>query len=344
MASQSIVTLPDFLGPDKPWLAPLAGFSDLPFRLLCREYGAAAACTEMVSAKGMVYDSPGTEHLLATCEADTPLVVQLFGFDPVFVGRAMEILLKRGFGWFDLNAGCAVKKVVKTGAGAALLKDAQSRKRLLELVKTMTGLAGPGRVGVKTRLGWFSSDNVAVDACGELEQAGVGWLTLHPRFAVQGFSGTADWDALRDFASAMNVPVLASGDLFSARDGVDCLRAAGVQGVMFARGALADPAVFRKYVRLLKGDTPQPDPPPTALMHMIRRHVALAREYGDDVASLRKMRTFIPRYVRSHPGVRKLRNRICKCTSWENLDTLLIRFLEELEEQPSSPDTQQTTP
>ena len=116
-------TLP--IGPQYPWLAPLAGYSDLPFRLLCREYGAAVCVTEMVSAKGLVYESPGTNELLMTLPEDQPLVVQLFGAEAFFLGRAVELLRQAGYGWFDLNMGCSVSKVLRQGAGAAMLGDVE---------------------------------------------------------------------------------------------------------------------------------------------------------------------------------------------------------------------------
>ena len=137
-------------GPDKPWLAPLAGYSDLPFRLLCREYGAAVCVTEMVSAKGLVYQSPGTNDLLASLPEDQPLVVQLFGAEADFLRRAVALLREAGYGWFDLNMGCSVPKVLRQGAGAAMLGDVENS---LVVAKAMLEEAGTGRVGFKLRLG-----------------------------------------------------------------------------------------------------------------------------------------------------------------------------------------------
>ena len=141
-------TLP--IGPQYPWLAPLAGYSDLPFRLLCREYGAAVCVTEMVSAKGLVYESPGTNELLMTLPEDQPLVVQLFGAEAYFLGRAVELLRQAGYGWFDLNMGCSVSKVLRQGAGAAMLGDTEN---ILVVARAMIEAAGRGRVGFKLRLG-----------------------------------------------------------------------------------------------------------------------------------------------------------------------------------------------
>lgn len=319
---------------DTPWLAPLAGYSDLPFRLLCREQGAACACTEMVSAKGLIYKSPGTEPLLDTCPEDTPLVVQLFGNESRFMSPATEQLVARGHGWFDINAGCAVPKVVKTGAGASLLRDPESREILCGLVREMTRIAGPGRVGVKYRLGWAGTDDVAVELGLRLQDAGAGWLTLHPRRARQGFGGRADWSALARLKQGVEIPVLASGDLLRARDGISCLEQSAADGVMFARGALHDPRIFSRFLALLgRTDTAREgagnESDGATVAALVRRHAELAREHGRGQTALLKMRTFVPRYLRGVPGAAALRKRLTLCHDWNELEVLL-RELETL--------------
>lgn len=306
--------------PDAPWLAPLAGFSDLPFRLLCRELGAAVAVTEMVSAKGLFFDSRNTKRLLASHPADAPLVVQLFGADPDSLRRAVATLAGEGFAFFDLNCGCSVRKVVKTGAGAALLATPE---RLVACVRAMADEAGPGRVGVKLRLGPKPPDFTAKSLIPQLIDAQAAWLTLHPRHASQGFSGQADTARLAAFVAASPLPVLASGDLMTADDGLGCLAATRAAGVMYARGALADPRIFARHANRLRerdGRTPLALP---ALCDVIRRHAALCREHADDRRALLRMRTAVPRYLREIPGCRALRDRLCHCTSWEELDVII---------------------
>lgn len=309
------------IAPHAPWLAPLAGFSDLAFRLLCRELGAACACTEMVSAKGLVYGSPGTDPLLATTREDTPLVAQLFGSEVRFLEEALRMLLDRGFAWFDLNAGCPVRKVVKTGAGAALLREPDL---LVRLAEALARLAGEGRMGVKTRLSWGPGPETVLDLAPRLEAAGAGWITLHPRTATQGFSGRADHAALARLKAATRLPVLASGDLFTAEDAAACLARTGADGVMFARGALADPSVFGRLTDLATGRPPRPRPDPAGL---IRRHAALAREHLPGREALLKMRTIVPRYLKGRPGARALRAELASCMSWEHLEQLLNTHL-----------------
>ncbi len=312
------------MGPGSPWLAPLAGYSDLPFRLLCREYGAAVCCTEMVSAKGLVYGSQGTEHIIATHESDAPLVLQLYGAEEEFVAQAMDILLERGFTWFDLNAGCSVPKVVKTGAGAALLTDIP---RLAKLLRIMTQKAGQGRVGVKFRRGWAAGEDVYLELAEQAQAAGVGWLTLHPRYARQLFKGEADWSVVAVLAREASAPVLASGDLFTARDGVRCLEQSGAAGVMFARGALKNPAIFHGFASAHESRSTEQQGDAHNLGRMIRRHMELAQAHGNPYTSVLKMRTFVPRYVRHLPRAKALRKALCSCTSWERLEAILDEYV-----------------
>lgn len=320
-AAPGVPLLP--IAPDRPWLAPLAGFSDLAFRLLCREHGAAAAVTEMVSAKGTCYGGPGTGDLLDTDPADEPLVVQLFGSEVEYVERAMGLLMERGFAYFDFNAGCPVRKVNKTGAGAALLRDPE---RLEAIARRMAELA-PGRTGVKFRRGWTDGEDNYLEIGRRLEDAGAAWVALHPRTARQGYSGTADWSCLRSLVPTLSIPVLASGDLFTAADAARCVRETGVSGVMFARGALYGPAIFREYTALVRGRTP-PERTPEELGRAIRRHAELARTFLPERKALLKMRTIVPRYVRHMPGARALRSRIVHCASWDELTAMTAEFLD----------------
>ena len=337
------------INPDSPWLAPLAGFSDLPFRLLCRGEGASVACTEMVSAKGLIYGlkrkekGGGTEDLLVTTTDDTPLVVQLFGEDPDFLAQAVEVLRERGFSYFDLNMGCSVPKVCKSGAGAALLRDPA---QALAVAGAMLKAAEPGCAGCKIRLGWDASSEIYLDLAKALEDAGSAWITLHPRFARQGFGGSADTAALEKLSRRVDIPVLASGDLFSAEDAIRRLET-GVRSVMFARGALSNPAIFRRYLAIRQG-TPLPGVlPPEELLALIRRHAKLARLHCPEKKNrkrraknrevhsgyepaLLKMRTMVPRYVRHLPGVKYLRQSMARCESWDGLENLLRDFFSAL--------------
>ncbi len=320
-------TLPEALSfsPDKPWLAPLAGWSDLPFRLLCRRFGAAVCCTEMISAKGLIYKSPGTAELFATCPEDTPVVVQLFGSEAPFMEAATEQLKEKGFVWFDCNMGCSVPKVTRTGSGAAMCRDIDNA---LAVAEALIRAAGRGRVGFKLRLGWDERSTASETwriLAPALEQLGAGWLALHPRTAKQGFTGTARWETLAELKQLVSLPVVASGDLFTAEDGVRCLRETGVDTVMYARGALRDPAIFQAHLDILAGRQPVVADVPV-LLSRIREHARLARELSSEKVALLKMRTIVPRYIRHIEGSRQLRADIIACRSWEDFENALKAF------------------
>ena len=311
------------VAPDKPWLAPLAGFSDLPFRMLCRSYGAAVACTEMVSAKGLVYGGQGTWDLvrgIPGAPEDSPLVVQIFGAEVSFVREAVRRLLDLGAVFFDLNAGCPVKKVVKTGAGAGLLRDVGL---LAEILEAMVDHAGEGRVGVKLRSGWSGTEFVSGPGPARLDRIGLGWITLHPRSASQGLSGKADWSRLRMLRERTRVPLLASGDMYTAAEGLACLDQGSADGVMYARGALSDPAVFRTHLRAWQGGPGMNEADQPERLEAARRHVALCRCYADNRKNLLKMRTILPKYLKGFPGASAVRGRLVRACSWDEVEALL---------------------
>ena len=321
---------------DKPWLAPLAGWSDLPFRLLCRELGAAVCCTEMLSAKGLVYKGRNTSELLASSPDDLPLVAQIFGSEPEFMAKATVILRAQGFEYFDINMGCSVPKVTKTGSGASLLKNPGLA---LEVADAVISNCPPGRVGCKLRLGWDTGQSIFLRMGEKLAALGAAWLTLHPRYARQGFSGSADWSALKELRS-VPVALIASGDLFFAADGLRCLQETGVDAVMYARGALRDPTIFWQHhillgnpVRNLGGSSlgstdlpPQLKKSPQFLAAVIMRHAWLAKQHSPQRALL-KMRTLIPQYVKNLDGARVLRQKLIACADWADFDSLVLDFL-----------------
>jgi len=317
------------IAPDRPWLAPLAGYSDLPFRLLCRLWGISVACTEMVSAKGLFYSTANTLQLLKTSDADSPLVVQIYGSDVPTVKTAMDRLLDLGFGYFDLNCGCAVKKVIKTGSGAALLKNPGL---LLDMASAMVGKAGTGRVGVKMRSGWNSHTPVYLELAEPLSRIGVGWIALHPRTAVQLFTGRASWQDLKKLKEFSKVPVIASGDLFTAEDALKCIEQTGVDSVMFARGALMDPAIAGRYMNLLQGmnDLPRNK---EFLQQLCLQAVEIYRRHSHSSRTVLRLRSLLPRMLRGMPGARELRKKIIACKNWDEMTDVLMTMTD-AEETP----------
>lgn len=333
--------------PTIPWLAPLAGYSNLPFRLLCRELGAGVACTEMVSAKGIYYSLnqarlPTLEQinrkagkaswaLLASPPEDGPLVIQLFGVEADIMQAAAEAIVELFTGrevYFDLNMGCSVPKVVKTGAGAAMLDDIPNA---LKVAKGLIAVAGPGRVGFKLRLGWLKGNDVYLDLAKGLESAGAAWVSMHPRYGRQGYSGQADWAKLKMLKQSVNIPVVASGDLLSAGAAKACLENTGVDAVMFARGAMNNPFIFREFNQLMQTGEVVP-PSADELLAAIEKHRQFARAWLDDRYALSQMRGFIPRYAHHFPGVRTLRQNLSVCQTWADMDIVISKFMLTLRE------------
>ncbi len=320
------------ISPQHPWLAPLAGWSDLAFRLMCRRQGAAVACSEMISAKGLVYQSFGTESLLKTNEEDNPLVMQLFGAEAEFIAKATHLLVDQGCTLFDVNMGCSVPKVTKTGAGAALLKN---HALAFEVAKAIIEAAKPHKVGFKLRLGWDhqSATDYQALALG-LEKLGAAWLTLHPRTAKQGFSGKADWGAIKTLKNMVSLPVIASGDLMTAEDGLLCLEQTGADSLMYGRGALRDTGIFAHHACLIDGK-PYSGLDLPSLLCRLRSHIALMREHDSDRRALLKMRTIIPRTTKAFGGTaaKVLRLALMASTSWVDVEEALQIFEHSAQEQ-----------
>lgn len=306
--------------PDSPWLAPLAGYSDLPFRLLVKQYGCGVGCSEMVSVKGLAFKNAGTKRLLATCPDDNPMVLQLFGAEAQFFEPVMEKLIGMGYRNFDLNAGCPVRKVLKSGSGVKLMEDLDKLVNLADImVKKAAAHPDGGSVGVKFRLGFNKGEDVYIDLAKRLEDTGVDWVTLHPRYGKQMFAGSADWAKLALLKQSVTIPVVGSGDLFTAEDGVRCIDETGIDAIMFARGALYDPSIFARYVALRNGKALSPRTGPE-LAEIVREHIRLTKEYEGDGRSFRKIRSIIPRYAKGLRGIRALRGSLLQCEDWDALE------------------------
>lgn len=318
------------IGPDHPWLAPLAGCSDLPFRMLCREQGAAVCVTEMISAKGLFYKGSKTGELLSSAIGDEPLVVQLFGGEKESIGEAVRVLRQHGYLNLDFNMGCSVKKVFRQKAGAWLLGEPETA---LELAKTIIYEAKHGgeqkqaRVGFKLRLGIRPGMEILPDLALRLEDAGADWLTLHPRYANQGFTGSADWEKLRRLAEKLTIPLIASGDLLNAKAGLTCMEETGVSGVMYGRGALRDPAIFHHHHELRAG-RPYKESDQKDIVGLLLRHLYFSYHYGADRRAFTKLRSIVPRYVRLFRGSQDLRHKLSLCEDWDSLKNLILSIKE----------------
>ncbi|MBC7963833.1 MAG: tRNA dihydrouridine synthase DusB [Steroidobacteraceae bacterium] len=282
-------------------LAPLAGITNLPFRLICRQHGASMAFTEMVSVNGLVREGIKTLALLKSCAKDRPLGIQLFGDSPADLAQAASMV--EGYGdLLDINMGCPVRKVVGTGAGSALLQDPLKVAAIVRAVRAATSLP----LTIKIRSGWHSGDDVYLEIARIAEAEGCDAVTLHPRSRSQMFSGQADWDQIGAMKAALSIPVLGSGDLFTAADCRRMLQETGCDGVMIARGALGNPWIFRQTIELAEqGHT---TPVGTAeRADTIAGHLAMfSEEFGEAVA-VREMKKHIGWYAKGFAGASEIR-------------------------------------
>lgn len=239
-------------------LAPMAGVTDAAFRLRCREQGAALAFTEMVSSRGLVYKDEKTKEILYSPDGDSPLGVQIFGSDPIVMGEAAPMAVElSGAQLLDINMGCPVGKVVKSGDGSALMLQPELARDIIEQCVKHAGVP----VTVKFRKGWDNGNVNAVEFARMCEEAGAAAVTVHGRTRMQMYAGRADRDIIRDVKQAVKIPVIANGDVFSGEEAVSMLRRTGCDAVMIGRGCFGDPWLFARVNAALDGK-PEPSPPP----------------------------------------------------------------------------------
>jgi nifR3 family TIM-barrel protein len=304
-------------------LAPMSGYSTLPMRLLSRRAGAGIVYTELLSATGLHYRSRRTRGMMALAEGERPVGVQLFGAEPQWMAEAARVAVEQGTDLVDLNMGCAVPKVMKAGAGAALLGMPE---RATEIVRAVRGaVACP--VTVKLRAGLSAGDRGWLALAVRLVEAGAAALTLHARTAAQHFTGRADWRAIAALAAEVPVPVIGNGDVDGAPAAVRMLEETGCAGVMIGRAALGNPWIFSQVRAALRGEAPPREPTPkergaVALCHL----QMLATQEGERRAVL-EMRPLLVHYLRGLPGARHWRAGVIQARSIREVEELLVEFL-----------------
>lgn len=297
-------------------LAPMAGVTDLPFRLLCKEQGAGLLCMEMVSAKAIHYKNKNTEALMEIRPEEMPVSLQLFGSEPDLMAEVAKQIEERPFAILDINMGCPVPKVVNNGEGSALMKNP---KKVEEIVyKVSRAIKKP--LTVKIRKG-FDEENVnAVEIAKIAESAGAAAVAVHGRTRAQYYSGQADWDIIAAVKDAVKIPVIGNGDITSAEKAVEMIRHTGCDGVMIGRGAQGNPWIFRQITEYLEhGILPQ-KPSPAEVKRMIKKHAALQLEIKGEYTGVREMRKHMAWYTVGYPNSARFRQMI---NNMETMDELL---------------------
>nr|WP_317379349.1 tRNA dihydrouridine synthase DusB [uncultured Faecalimonas sp.] len=300
-------------------LAPMAGVTDLPFRLLCKEQGAGLLCMEMVSAKAIQYKNKNTQDLLRIHEKEQPVSLQLFGSEPDTISEIAKQIEELPFAVLDINMGCPVPKIVKNGEGSALMKQP---KLVYEIVsKTVKAIQKP--VTVKIRKGFDDSCINAVEIAKIIEEAGGAAVAVHGRTREQYYSGKADWDIIRQVREAVSIPVIGNGDVTSAEDAVRMQQLTGCDGVMVGRGAQGNPWIFRELVEYDRTGVIPPRPSMEELKATMLRHARLQIEYKGDYLGIREMRKHVGWYTIGLKGAAALRAEINQVQSYEELEQLL---------------------
>lgn len=305
---------------DNPYiLAPMAGVTDLPFRLLCREQGAGLVCMEMVSAKAILYRNKNTEALLKIHPDETPVVLQLFGSDPDIISEMAKQIEHLPFALLDINMGCPVPKIVKNNEGSALMRQP---KLVHEIVrKTARAIKKP--VTVKIRKGFDDSCINAVEIAKIIEDAGGAAVTVHGRTREQYYSGKADWDIIRQVKEAVSIPVIGNGDVTDGRKALAIRKETGCDGVMIGRGAQGNPWIFSELLEYEKNGTMPERPDREELCRMMLRHAGLQLKYKGEYQGIREMRKHVSWYTGGLANSAKLRGQINEVESYEELKRLL---------------------
>ncbi len=302
-------------------LAPLAGITDLPFRLLCKEQGAALVYTEMISAEGLIRRQGAALRITESAPEERPVAFQLFGGRPEAMAGAAGMLAGLGADIVDINMGCPVRKVVSGGAGAALLKDIKAAALVVKSVVAATPLP----VTVKLRTGPTGSDFVAADMAKAAREAGAAAVAVHGRHAGQGFSGDADWSAIRAVKEAVGIPVIGNGDVRSAQDAGRMLDETGCDLVMIGRGALGNPWIFREVNSFLTAGEVPPPPSRAEKGGMLLRHLRAVVAREGELHGVRMMRKHAAWYCRGEDGGAGFRRKV-------NAETTMAGFEEAVRE------------
>ncbi len=271
---------------NKTILAPLAGITNLPFRLLAKEAGCALVCSEMVSAHGLVNRSGRTEQMLDSRPEEKPLSVQIFGSDPAVMAEAARLVQSSGADIIDINFGCSVRKILKTGSGAALMRSPDTAQAVIGAVRKAVEIP----LTIKLRTGWDSTGNQAFEISKIAESCGVDAIAIHPRTATQGFSGNADWRIIKELKKRVSVPVIGNGDIFSADDALAMLAQTGCDAIMIGRMAIGNPWIFSHVRARIRGQAE----PVTGLDHrfeIMRRYVRKSVKYSGEEIACRMMRS-----------------------------------------------------
>ena len=307
-------------------LAPMAGVTDLPFRLLCARYGSALQCMEMVSAKAILYNNKNTKAMLTIDEREHPVSLQLFGSDPQIMGDIAKRLEDEGvaFDILDINMGCPVPKVVNNGEGSALMKNPLLAGQIIEAMAKATSRP----VTVKIRKGFDEAHVNAPELAHIAQESGAAAVAVHGRTREQYYSGKADWSVICKVKETVTIPVIGNGDILTAADAIRMREETGCDGFMIARGAQGNPWIFKQILHEWETGEPMEKPSPEEMAAMMLRHARMQIEFKGEYVGIREMRKHAAWYTAGYHGASHLRRSLSEVESYEQLEELMGGFLE----------------
>lgn len=300
-------------------LAPMAGVSDLPFRLLCKEQGAGLVCMEMISAKAIYYNNKNTESLLQIHPEEGPVSLQLFGSDPKIMSEMAKKIEERPFSILDVNMGCPVPKVVNNHEGSALMKE----PKLVEEIVSSLVKAIEKPVTIKIRAGFDENHKNAVEIAKIAEASGAAAVAVHGRTREQYYSGKADWDIIAAVKDAVKIPVIGNGDVVDGPSAMDMLKQTACDGIMIGRALQGNPFLFREILNYMENGAHAPKPSRQEIKDTILKHSKLMVEYKGEHVAVREMRKHVSWYSAGIPGAAKLRARVNEMETMEDIITIV---------------------
>lgn len=308
-------------------LAPMAGITDMPFRIICSELGCGLVVSEMVSAKGLLYKNVKTFDMLSVAPEERPAAIQLFGSNPQELARAAKIVEAEGADIIDFNMGCPVPKIVNNGEGSALMKNPQLAYEILARMADAVNIP----VTVKIRSGWDAAHINAPEIAQFAEKAGVAAIAVHGRTREQFYNGKADWQVIKVVKDAVKIPVFGNGDILSAEDGLRMFKETGCDGLMIGRGADGNPWIFAELAAALGANGEKHEVTLAERMAMILRHLQMLIDFKGEVVAVKEMRRHAGAYLKGMPMAAEYRRRINALNTYEEFYQLINEYQRETE-------------
>ena len=310
---------------NRVFLSPMAGVTDLPFRLICKEQDCGMLYTEMVNAKALCYDDQNTKKMLKIEEEEHPVAIQIFGSDPEYMGGAAKILNSYPNEILDINMGCPAPKVVKNGDGSALLKNPELAAKVL---KAVVGNSEKP-VTLKIRKGWDDTCINAVEIAKIAEDCGISAIAIHGRTREQYYSGKADWDIIRQVKENVSIPVIGNGDVFEVEDAINMLNQTNCDAIMIGRGAQGNPWIFKRINHHMQTGEILPEPTLEEKINTAKKHLKLAVEEHGEYVAVREMRKHIAWYLKGLRNSARVRDEINKIESYEEVVNKLESYMQD---------------